>query len=135
MPRCSGPTEPMVRWIGKYEELSDAEAAGRPRSAQAPTHATSAAKIRIVSFSALLASRGVRVHAVLAGPVDTEMSRDLDVPKAAPASVAQAIFDGVAGGEEEIFPDPLSASLAPGWSAGAVKALERGNAALLGASR
>lgn len=87
------------------------------------------------SLRALLASRGVRVHAVLAGPVDTEMSRDLDVPKAAPASVAQAIFDGVAGGEEEIFPDPLSASLAPGWSAGAVKALERGNAALLGASR
>ncbi|MGP3957682.1 SDR family NAD(P)-dependent oxidoreductase [Nonomuraea sp. 3N208] len=87
------------------------------------------------SLRALLASRGVRVHAVLAGPVDTEMSRDLDVPKAAPASVAQAIFDGVAGGEEEIFPDPLSASLAPGWLAGAVKALERENAALLGASR
>jgi NAD(P)-dependent dehydrogenase (short-subunit alcohol dehydrogenase family) len=86
------------------------------------------------SLRALLASRGVRVHAVLAGPVDTEMSRDLDVPKAAPASVAQAIFDGVAGGEEEIFPDPMSASLAPSWAAGAVKALERGNAALLGTS-
>jgi NAD(P)-dependent dehydrogenase (short-subunit alcohol dehydrogenase family) len=87
------------------------------------------------SLRALLASRGVRVHAVLPGPVDTEMSRDLDVPKAAPASVAQAIFDGVADGEEEIFPDPLSASLAPGWPVGAVKALERENTALLGASR
>jgi len=87
------------------------------------------------SLRALLASRGVRVQAVLAGPVDTEMSRALDVPKAAPASVAQAIFDGVAGGAEEIFPDPLSASLASSWSAGAVKALERANATLLGASR
>jgi NAD(P)-dependent dehydrogenase (short-subunit alcohol dehydrogenase family) len=87
------------------------------------------------SLRALLASRGVRVHAVLAGPVDTEMTRDLEVPKAAPASVAQAIFDGVAGGEEEIFPDPMSASLAPNWPAGAVKSLERENAALLGAAR
>ena len=84
---------------------------------------------------ASVASRGVRVHAVLAGPVDTEMSRDLDVPKAAPASVAQAIFDGVTNGAEEIFPDPLSASLAPSWPAGAVKALERDNAALLEAAR
>jgi NAD(P)-dependent dehydrogenase (short-subunit alcohol dehydrogenase family) len=87
------------------------------------------------SLRALLASRGVRVHAVLTGPVDTEMSRDLDVPKAAPASVARAIFDGVAGGAEEIFPDPMSASLAPSWAAGAVKALERDNAAMLRAGR
>ncbi|MBG0854914.1 SDR family NAD(P)-dependent oxidoreductase [Streptomyces spinoverrucosus] len=87
------------------------------------------------ALRALLASRGVRVHAVLAGPVDTEMSRDLDVPKAAPAAVARAIFDGVAVGAEDIFPDPLSASLAPGWSSGPVKALERENAALLEATR
>lgn len=80
---------------------------------------------------ALLAPRGVRVHAVLTGPTDTEMSRDLDVPKASPASVARAIFDGVAAGEEEIFPDPMSASLAPSWAAGSIKALERQNAALL----
>jgi len=87
------------------------------------------------SLRALLALRGVRVHAVLAGPVDTDMSRGLDIPKATPESVAQAIFDGVAGGVEEIFPDPLSAALAPTWPTGAVKALERENAALLGGSR
>ncbi|ETK33652.1 SDR family NAD(P)-dependent oxidoreductase [Microbispora sp. ATCC PTA-5024] len=86
------------------------------------------------SLRALLAPRGVRVHAVLAGPLDTDMSRDLAIPKAAPASVARAIFDGVDAGEEEIFPDPMSASLAPGWAAGGVKALERENAALLAAS-
>jgi NAD(P)-dependent dehydrogenase (short-subunit alcohol dehydrogenase family) len=83
------------------------------------------------SQRALLAPRGVRVHAVLTGPTDTEMSRDLDVPKASPASVARAIFDGVAAGEEEIFPDPVSATLAPGWTGGSVKVLERQNAALL----
>jgi NAD(P)-dependent dehydrogenase (short-subunit alcohol dehydrogenase family) len=83
------------------------------------------------SQRALLRPRGVRVHAVLTGPTDTEMSRDLDLPKAPPASVARAIFDGVAAGEEEIFPDPLSAALAPSWAAGSAKVLERQNAALL----
>jgi NAD(P)-dependent dehydrogenase (short-subunit alcohol dehydrogenase family) len=86
------------------------------------------------SLRALLAVRGVRVHAVLAGVVDTDMSRGLDVPKASPASVARAIFDGVENGEEEIFPDPMSASMAESWRSGPAKALERQNAALLGAA-
>jgi NAD(P)-dependent dehydrogenase (short-subunit alcohol dehydrogenase family) len=87
------------------------------------------------SLRALLAGRGVRVHAVLAGPVDTEMSRDLDVPKASAESVARGIFDGVAKGDEEIFPDPLSESMAQSWHNGAAKALERQFAALVTAAR
>ena len=51
----------------------------------------------------------MRVHAVLTGPVDTDMVRDLDIPKAPAQSVAQGIFDGVGNGEEDIFPDALSA--------------------------
>jgi NAD(P)-dependent dehydrogenase (short-subunit alcohol dehydrogenase family) len=77
------------------------------------------------SLRALLAGRGVRVHAVLAGPVDTDMSRDLDIPKASPQSVARGIFDGVGKGEEDIFPDPVSESMAESWRSGAAKALER----------
>jgi len=77
------------------------------------------------SLRALLAVRGVRVHVVLPGPVDTDMSRGLDIPKASPESVARAIFDGVEKGEEEIFPDPMSESLAEGWRNGAVKALQQ----------
>src|SRR5580698_8555832 len=77
------------------------------------------------SLRALLAGRGVRVHVVLPGPVDTDMSRGLDIPKASPESVARAIFDGVEKGEEEIFPDPMSESLAEGWRNGAVKALQQ----------
>jgi NAD(P)-dependent dehydrogenase (short-subunit alcohol dehydrogenase family) len=83
------------------------------------------------SLRALLAGRGVRVHAVLTGPVDTDMSRGFDVPKASPESVARAIFDGVEKGEEDIFPDPMSESLAESWRGGAVKALERQFAALV----
>ena len=82
------------------------------------------------SLRALLAGQGVSVHAVLAGPVDTDMSRDLDIPKASAETVAQAIFDGVQNGEEEIFPDPMSQSMAESWRTGAAKSLERQFAAL-----
>jgi short-subunit dehydrogenase len=82
------------------------------------------------SLRALLAGRGVTVHAVLTGPVDTDMTRGFDIPKAAPESVAQAILDGVEDGEEEIFPDPMSQAMAEGWRSGVAKAFERQNAAL-----
>jgi NAD(P)-dependent dehydrogenase (short-subunit alcohol dehydrogenase family) len=83
------------------------------------------------SLRMLLARQGVRVHAVLTGPVDTDMVRDLDIPKSPPQAVAQGIFDGVAKGEDDIFPDPFSATLADAWQAGPGKALERQNVALL----
>jgi NAD(P)-dependent dehydrogenase (short-subunit alcohol dehydrogenase family) len=83
------------------------------------------------SLRALLAGRGVSVLAVLPGPVDTEMTRGLDIPKSSPEFVAAAILDGVENGEEEIFPDPLSASMADGWRSGFAKAFERQNTALL----
>jgi NAD(P)-dependent dehydrogenase (short-subunit alcohol dehydrogenase family) len=86
------------------------------------------------SLRILLAGQGVRVHAVLSGPVDTDMVRDLDVPKSSPGSVARAIFDGIDDGEEDIFPDPFSQALADGWRTGVAKALERQNAALLNAA-
>jgi NAD(P)-dependent dehydrogenase (short-subunit alcohol dehydrogenase family) len=85
------------------------------------------------SLRVLLAARGVRVHAVLTGLVDTDMTRGLDIPKASPDTVARGIFDGVDNGQEEIFPDPMSESLAQSWRSGAAKALERQYAALLDA--
>lgn len=84
-----------------------------------------------LSLRALLAERGVSVHAALTGPTDTEMTRGFDVPKASPESVARAIFDGLEKGEEDIFPDPMSQSIAESWRSGAAKALERENAAVL----
>ena len=83
------------------------------------------------SLRAVLAGRGVSVHAVMPGPVDTDMVRFLDIPKSSPESVASAILDGVENGEEEIFPDPMSGSMADGWRNGFAKAFERENAALL----
>lgn len=83
------------------------------------------------SSRASLAARGVRVHAVLTGPTDTDMNRGLDIPKASTESVAQEIFNGVENLEEEIFPDPMSKTLAEGWHSGVVKAFEKQNATFI----
>lgn len=74
------------------------------------------------SLRALLAGRGVSVHAVLAGPVDTDMNRGFDIPKISPESAAKGILDGWERSEEEIFPDPVSQTLAVGWRDGVAKA-------------
>jgi NAD(P)-dependent dehydrogenase (short-subunit alcohol dehydrogenase family) len=83
------------------------------------------------SLRVILAGQGVRVHAVLTGPVDTDMTRGLDIPKASPQSVAQGIFDGVENEHDDIFPDPMSRSLAERWHGGVAKVLEHQYAALL----
>jgi NAD(P)-dependent dehydrogenase (short-subunit alcohol dehydrogenase family) len=86
------------------------------------------------SLRAILAPRGVRVHAVLTGPVDTDMTRGLDIPKAPPESVAQGVFDGLDNDQDEIFPDPVSGALAELWYDGPAKGLERQFATLLTAA-
>jgi NAD(P)-dependent dehydrogenase (short-subunit alcohol dehydrogenase family) len=77
------------------------------------------------SLRAILAGQGVTVHGVFLGPVDTDMTRGFEIPKASPDSVAQGIFDGLENGEEDIFPDPMSRSIAEGWRTGVAKAFER----------
>ena len=83
------------------------------------------------SLRALLAGRGVSVHAVMPGPIDTDMVRDLDLPKTSPEDVARGTLDGVEQGEEEIFPDPMSQSLSDAWRTGVAKEFERQNARLV----
>jgi NAD(P)-dependent dehydrogenase (short-subunit alcohol dehydrogenase family) len=83
------------------------------------------------SMRALLARQNVTVQAVLTGPTDTDMNKGFDIPKATTEEVARAIFDGVESGEEDIFPDPLSQSMAEGWRGSAAKAMERENAAFV----
>jgi NAD(P)-dependent dehydrogenase (short-subunit alcohol dehydrogenase family) len=70
------------------------------------------------SLRGLLAGQGVRVHAVLTGPTDTDMTRGFDI---------------VEKGDEDIFPDLSSESLAEWWRTGVAKALEHQYAALVAA--
>jgi NAD(P)-dependent dehydrogenase (short-subunit alcohol dehydrogenase family) len=98
-----------------------------------PAYSVSKAAVLSVtqSLRALLAARGVSVHAVMPGPIDTEMVRALDIPKTPPQDVAQATLNGVESGDEDIFPDPMSQALAAAWQAGVARQLERQNAAMV----
>jgi NAD(P)-dependent dehydrogenase (short-subunit alcohol dehydrogenase family) len=76
----------------------------------------------------VLADRGITVHGVYPGGIDTDMVAGIDVPKTAPEDVAAGILDGLAAGEEDIFPDPASKAMAPTWWSDP-KAFERAFAA------
>jgi NAD(P)-dependent dehydrogenase (short-subunit alcohol dehydrogenase family) len=83
------------------------------------------------SFRMLLGKQGVTVHGVIIGAMDTDMIKALDIPKTSTEIVAMGIFDGLERGEEDIFPDPLSQTMAEGWRTGVAKAFERQNAAFV----
>lgn len=76
------------------------------------------------SIRAELGKRGVAVHNVFPAGVDTDMLKGVDTTKARPDDVARAILDGVANGEEDIFPDPVSSSVYAAWKSDH-KAVER----------
>jgi len=81
------------------------------------------------SFRADLGKRGIAVHGVFPGAVDTDMIREFQMPKTAPIDVARAVLAGVEGGEEDIFPDPMSQQLYAAWRQDH-KAVERQFAAM-----
>ena len=81
------------------------------------------------SFRADLGKQGVSVHAVFPGPVDTDMTRSLQMPKTPAIEVARAILNGIEAGEEDIFPDPTSREIYAAWRQDH-KAVERQFAAM-----
>lgn len=81
------------------------------------------------SFRADLAKRGIAVHGVFPGAVDTDMIRAFEMPKTPAADVARATLDGIEAGEEDIFPDPMSRQLYSAWRQDH-KAVERQFAAM-----
>ena len=56
------------------------------------------------SLRMLLASEGVTVHAVVLGPIDTDMNRRLEIPKASAESAAARISMGWHEAKRSIFP-------------------------------
>lgn len=78
-----------------------------------------------------LAKSKIAVHAVLPGPIDTEMTRGMEMPKTSPDAVANAIVEGVEQGIEDIAPDPMAVDLISQWNKDH-KALERAFATMSG---
>lgn len=61
-----------------------------------------------LALRAQLSNKGISVHGVFPGAVDTDMIRGFDIPKTSAADVAVAILDGVESDEENIFPDAMA---------------------------
>ena len=75
-----------------------------------PTYSASKAAQHSLTQASRALLRGVTVHGVYAGPVDTDMVKDLppQFEKTPPEDVANAVLDGVEAGHEDIFPDPFA---------------------------
>jgi len=99
-----------------------------------PTYSASKAALHSLTQAAriLLGPQGTSVFGVYAGPVDTDMVRDLALPKTAPRDVAFAILDGIEAGQEDIFPDPFALDFGRQFQS-SPKASEQQIAAMAGA--
>ncbi|BCJ46093.1 oxidoreductase [Actinoplanes ianthinogenes] len=69
-----------------------------------------------VALRTELTRAGITVHGVYPGGIDTDMLAGVDVPKASPRAVADAILDGIVAGKEDIYPDPTSAHMGELWN-------------------
>ncbi|MDX2557333.1 SDR family oxidoreductase [Streptomyces stelliscabiei] len=67
-----------------------------------------------------LADQGIRVAGLHVGGMDTDMSRELDGPKTAPADVARLAADGLVDGAYEIVVDDISRQVQGGLAGGVV---------------
>lgn len=63
-----------------------------------------------------LKGKHIEILAVLPGPIDTDMVKDLAMPKTSPADVARGVLAGVERGEEDIFPDPMAQQMGALWN-------------------
>jgi NAD(P)-dependent dehydrogenase (short-subunit alcohol dehydrogenase family) len=110
-------------------------AAGLTNVPLQPTYSASkAAQHSLTQASrALLASRGVTVHGVYPGPVDTDMTRHLppQFVKTPSRDVAKEVLDGVEAGDEDIFPDRFAVAFGEQFHV-SPKSAERQAAALVG---
>jgi NAD(P)-dependent dehydrogenase (short-subunit alcohol dehydrogenase family) len=68
------------------------------------------------ALRAELKAKHIEILAALPGPIDTDMVKDLPIPKTSPADVAKGVLDGVERGEEDIFPDPMAVQMGALWN-------------------
>lgn len=68
------------------------------------------------SVRAELGRRGVSVFGIYPGAVDTDMIRALTMPKTSPTDLAEAAFDGIEAGTEDIFPDAMARQFYADWT-------------------
>jgi NAD(P)-dependent dehydrogenase (short-subunit alcohol dehydrogenase family) len=101
-----------------------------------PTYSASKAALHSLTQAAriLLGAQGTSVFGVYAGPVDTDMVRELPLPKTSAREVASSILDGIEAGQEDIYPDPFAVDFSRQFGS-SPKASERQMAAMATAMR
>lgn len=62
-----------------------------------------------------LAPKGIAVHSINPGPIDTDMAKDFDADKTSPKATAEAILDGLEADVADIFPDPGGEAMFDVW--------------------
>lgn len=78
----------------------------------------------IQAMRAELKPKSIEVFGIYPGPIDTDMARPMELPKTSPEATAENILNAIEKGEEDIFPDAMSAQLGQLWKSDP-KALER----------
>ena len=68
------------------------------------------------ALRAELRAKNIAVLAALPGPIDTDMVKALAMPKTSAADTAKALIEGIARGDEEIFPDPMAQQMRVLWN-------------------
>jgi NAD(P)-dependent dehydrogenase (short-subunit alcohol dehydrogenase family) len=111
-------------------------AAGLTNVPMFPTYSASKAALHSLTQAARihLGPQGTAVFGVYPGPVDTDMIRDLALPKTPARDVAVAILDAIEAGQEDIYPDPFAADFGRQFEA-SPKTTERQMAAMAAAMR
>ena len=65
----------------------------------------------------VMAGQNTLVCGVYPGPIDTDMTAGMAMDKGSPEEVATNVFEGIATGEEDIFPDTFAIGFAKGLKA------------------
>ncbi len=63
-----------------------------------------------------LAAKGIKVHSINPGPIDTEMATEFDTEKETPENTAQAIIEGIENDVPDIFPDAGGKAMFDVWN-------------------
>jgi NAD(P)-dependent dehydrogenase (short-subunit alcohol dehydrogenase family) len=125
---------PVLARNGGGAVVNIGSAAGLANIPFLPTYSASKAALHSLTQAAriLLGAQGTSVFGVYAGPIDTDMVRELALPKTSPRDVAFAILDGMEAGQEDIFPDPFAVDFGRQFGS-SPKASERQIAAMFAA--
>ena len=64
-----------------------------------------------------LTEKGISVHSINPGPIDTDMTHEIDMEKESPENTAEAILQGLERGDADLFPDQASQEMFEAWRA------------------